>query len=486
MKKISIIFIILVSFSSVVNAGTMLASLSYAVFNTPDNNPYIETYLVIQGSSLGHTKTDDGKFQSTVDISILFRRNDSIVNFGKYELFGTPVKDTAKVKNNLLDVQRYSLPRGDYQMEIQLHDRYGEKDTLVSFAEFSVDYSAGEMTFSDIEFLHSYAKTQQATNLSKNGYELVPYVFDFYPEVADKISFYAELYNSQSEVGEDAFILYYYLRPFETDKKMDQYFYMKKLKGETVNVLLNTIDISQLPSGNYYLVLETWNRNKELLTSTKKYFQRYNPNAQYDVNRLMTINPENSFVSAITSVDSLKLFIDYLYPVSSEVERIFAKSVISDGDMSTMQKYFLNFWTMRDAVDPENAWLNYKERVDQANADFKAIRIKGYRTDRGRVYLQYGRPNVITPSYNEPAAYPYEIWQYYQLDGQHDRKFVFYTRDLATNDFRLIHSNAIGEITNYRWQTEIYSRTWDPYSIDDARYPQTYGSFATDYYLQPR
>ena len=151
-----------------------------------------------------------------------------------------------------------------------------------------------------------------------------------------------------------------------------------------------------------------------------------------------------------------------------------------------MQKYFLNFWTDRNPVDPEGAWNEYKMRVTQANNEFKSMRIKGYKTDRGRVYLKYGKPNVITPSYNEPAAYPYEIWHYYELQGQRDKKFVFYSRDMVTNDFQLIHSNMLGEIANFRWQTIIYSRTWDPYSIDEFAMPKTYGSFATDYYLQPR
>ena len=50
--------------------------------------------------------------------------------------------------------------------------------------------------------------------------------------------------------------------------------------------------------------------------------------------------------------------------------------------------------------------------------------------------------------------------------GFGDRKFVFYTRDIATNDFQLIHSNAVGELTFYRWQTVIYQRTGDPKALD--------------------
>lgn len=77
---------------------------------------------------------------------------------------------------------------------------------------------------------------------------------------------------------------------------------------------------------------------------------------------------------------------------------------------------------------------------------------KGYNTDRGRVYLQYGPPDNRTQMPHEPSAYPYEIWQYYKVKGQSNRRFIFYNPDLVTNDFKLIHSDALGEIMNDQWQ----------------------------------
>ena len=188
----------------------------------------------------------------------------------------------------------------------------------------------------------------------------------------------------------------------------------------------------------------------------------------------------------ITAADSLRFYIDYLYPISTESEKAIAKAVQEENDVPTMQKYFYNFWFDRLPEAPEQAWYNYKLRVDQVNNDFRSISIAGYKSDRGRVYLQYGKPSAIAKSYNEPEAFPYEIWQYDRLNGQSARKFVFYTRDIVTNDFQLIHSNALGELNNYRWQNILYQRTWDPYDIDVNVKPPAYGSFATDYYLQPR
>jgi GWxTD domain-containing protein len=486
MKKIvaTILFTLLIVVG--LQAESLQAYLSYAIFNTPDKKPYIETYLVVNGKTLTHAPMEDGKFQGMLEVQILFKDGESIVNFDKYELLAPMVKDTSKAFPNLLDVQRYSLPQGTYTLELTLKDPNSNEEPVVSLDEFEISFPESKLHFSDIELLHSYSKAKGEGVMDKSGFNLTPFVFNFYADVVSELSFYAELYNSQQLLGGDQFLLYYYIRPMEVDKKLDQYFFMKKMESQPVNILLNTVDISQLPSGNYFLILEARNRNNVLLAKKETYFQRYNPNAEFNLTGMLVINPENSFAGEITSKDSLVQYIDYLYPISSDAQKSYAKSLMKEGDVLTLQRYFLNFWVERNEEDPQGAWMEYKTRVDQTNHDFRALRIKGYKTDRGRVYLQYGKPNAIARSYNEPGGYPYEIWHYYEMQGQRDKKFVFYTKDIATNDFQLIHSNAIGEINNYRWQTYIYSRTWDAFNIDAGIAPQSYGSFATDYYLQPR
>lgn len=64
------------------------------------------------------------------------------------------------------------------------------------------------------------------------------------------------------------------------------------------------------------------------------------------------------------------------------------------------------------------------------------------------------------------------------------------TRDIATNDFQLIHSDAVGELNNFRWQTEIYFRTYGTYNDygtdGTADSDKSYGDHAGDYYNNPR
>ena len=487
MKRILTILFLLLTGTVFLTGQTLQAFMSYADFDTPDNKPYLETYLVINGQSLKYTLQPDGTFQGGVDVKIIFRDSDStIVNFDKYTLNSPKIKDTSKAINNLVDVERYYLPNGNYHLELSIKDINSDEDAVLNYDEFAIDYPPGRTGFSQVELVHSYKKSDKGGLLEKNGYEIIPYALDYFPEVAHNLTFYSELYNMDSAAAGGQFLLYYYIRPAELDKKLPQYFYTKRMEAKQVNILLNSIDISSLPSGNYLLVLEARDRKNTVVASQQKFFYRNNPSVQYNYTSMLKINAANSFAGQITSKDTLKQYIDYLYPISTEAERNYAESLFAGSDVATMQKFFLNFWLQRDSENPEKAWNEYKVRVDQVNNDYKAGRIKGYKTDRGYVYLKYGRPNAIAKSYNEPAAYPYEIWHYYSMGGQRDIRFVFVTRDRTSNDFQLVHSTAVGEVTNPGWQRYVYSRTWDPLDIDTQIIPSTYGSFATDYYLQPR
>ncbi len=487
MKKLVFLLIFtILTFS--LQAKTFHAYMSYSVFNTPNGLPYIETYLNIQSSSLNFVKNEKGLFTGNVFVEILFRKvtDSTIVNFNKYVIHLPPKKDTNSFSFNLLDVQRYTLSEGNYYFELKISDKNSNRAPYVNYEKFNIAFPKNIASFSDIELLNSYIPSNDTSLLVKNGYKLIPYIFSYYPKQVKNLSFYTELYRPENTLKDGKYLIMSYIRPFEIDKKMDNYVSMQKVNPTKVKVLLTDFDISNLPSGNYLLVVEARNRENKIVTSKQVFFQRNNPATTYSIYQLLSSNVSNTFASKIINRDSLVEYIKYLYPISTEMDRDFAKLEIKNADITTLQKYFYGFWLQRNKQHPETAWLNYKQLVNQANHDFSTLALKGYQTDRGRVYLQYGPPNVMTKSYYEPAAYPYEIWHYYKLGDQRNKKFVFYSKDLATNDFQLIHSDAIGELSNYRWQTFIYMRTWSPNNNDMTTPPPAWGNDASMYYYHPR
>ena len=261
------------------------------------------------------------------------------------------------------------------------------------------------------------------------------------------------------------------------------------MNAKDTEVIINSMDISGLPSGNYYLVLEARNRNNEVIGLNRFFFQRSNNNYQIDPTALESINTEYVFSGRIKDIDTIREYIRTLYAISSEVERQYAENLVKTDDIRTMQQFFYTFWSSRNQIDPEEQWNEYYKQVQRVNASFSTSTKKGYRSDRGIVFLKYGTPDRIVESYNEPGAYPYEIWHYYTLGNQRNKKFVFMTRDIVTNDFYQIHSDAVGELSNYRWSNEIYFRTYGTYydyNVDGTVNPNSYGDKAVDYYNNPR
>ena len=487
MKRLLYIILFTVIIVNTGMAEGLRAYFSYATFNMPGEKAYIETYLSVDGNSVQYVKDTHNKWYGSLEIDVIFSIGDSIVNFNKYSLKSPELADTSLSPLNFLDVQRYSMKPGVYNMKLKIKDINSKEPPFESQTQVTLGFPANKMSISDIELVADFKKDTARTILTKNGYSILPYVFNYYPESVRKLSFYAEVYGADSVVGKDAYMITTYIRPYELDKKLDNYFQLKRMKSAAVSPVLKTFNISDLPSGNYLLVIEAHDRNNVLLASKELFFQRYNPDVEFNLTTLLAQNPENSFVGRISNRDTLVKYIKFTFPISTDFERRYAESQIVIADIGVLQKYFLNFWITRDKENPEQAWIDYKHLVDYANRKFTAGKIPGYRTDRGRVFLQYGQPNVVAESYHEPAAYPYEIWHYYELEGQHDKKFVFYSRDNVTNDFQLIHSDAVGELHNYQWQYIVYKRVMYPANlVDPISQPNAWGNQSSDYYYQPR
>ena len=115
--------------------------------------------------------------------------------------------------------------------------------------------------------------------------------------------------------------------------------------------------------------------------------------------------------------------------------------IITDEEMSAFKKlatnaerdqFIENFWQRRDPT-PDTEENEFKEehyrRVAYSNEHF-AAGVPGWRTDRGRMYIMYGKPDSIDSHpmggpYQRPAeegggnteTYPFEIWRYRYLEG---------------------------------------------------------------------
>ncbi|MCX6231521.1 MAG: GWxTD domain-containing protein [Bacteroidetes bacterium] len=481
MKKIYFfsIFVCLLLCYNPLQAKKLQVDLSYSSFYSPEHGPYFETYLLVYAKSVNFIKNQNGKSQATIEITMLFKQNDSIKDFKKYDLKSQEISDSNFV--NFIDQQRFALPNGNYVFELIIADKNSANTPYKISQEVTIDFPANQVNISGVELIESFKPSTTASIITKSGYDLIPWLSDFYPENLSKITFYAEIYNTEKILGKgEAFLLSYYIESFESLKLQANLIKMKREQCKIVDVVLGEFDISRLPSGNYNLVIEVKDKTNKIVAVNKVFFQRSNPSIRFELKDIAALAVEETFAGKYTNKDTLADYIKSLYPVSTDLEKTFINDQLPKADIRLMQQYFLNFWLQRNNIDPLYEWLIYYKEVEKVNAKYSTRVKKGYDTDRGRVYLQYGPPSDIA---NKPfdvgvgvgdegyGTVPYEIWQYYKLKNQSNKKFVFANPDLASNDYTLIHSDAIGEISNPNWRSKL-SRQTDVYQEENTKWDQ--------------
>jgi GWxTD domain-containing protein len=498
MKKFILVFTAFFA-AHFLNAGELTANLTSAAFSTPENNTYVETYLSIIGNSVHYVKNKNGRYQASVDIRMSVMKGDSLKDFRKYVLNSPETDDTTQTPN-FLDLQRFTIPVGLYELSITMFDvnRVPQR-VITNVRSLVLDIDPDSVGLSHIEMLESYTKSNEQNILTKSGYDLIPYVANFYPGNMANLSFYGEVYNTKKVLNDQKFLALYYIEGAETHVRMTDYNSFQKMTAAPVNSILHSFDISKLPSGNYNLIVEIRNAQNRLLSMRSVPFERFNPGVAIKLSDVASLDISNTFAAKITSKDTLIDYIRSLSPISTQNEREFAEARIKDGDIKLMQQYFYNFWQTRSEAAPEGAWLQYNKEVKKVNANYGTQIMKGYQTDRGRVYLQYGPPDQIVPMNNEPSSYPYEVWQYYTIRGsatnsdinapgnttQTNKKFVFANFDLVTNNYVLIHSDARGEVRDDRWKVRLTKRDTANPDLDNGSAPDQFGGRSQDVFDNP-
>lgn len=139
---------------------------------------------------------------------------------------------------------------------------------------------------------------------------------------------------------------------------------------------------------------------------------------------------------------------DVAYIITSEEKKAF-EALKTDEER---ENFIESFWRRRDPNPDteENEYREeYYERIAYANERF-ASGIPGWMTDRGRVYITWGKPDSIDsrPSggaYDRPTwegggtttTYPFEVWFYRHLEGIGDGIEIEFVDPTGTGEYRI-------------------------------------------------
>jgi len=139
---------------------------------------------------------------------------------------------------------------------------------------------------------------------------------------------------------------------------------------------------------------------------------------------------------------------DVTYTITDEERKAFKKLATDD----ERERFIEEFWRRRDP-DPdtdENEFNEeYYERIAYANEHF-ASGIPGWKTDRGRIWIMYGKPDgqeshpmggqYDRPSYEgggSTSTYPFETWFYRYLPGVGSGVEIEFVDPTGSGEYRI-------------------------------------------------
>jgi len=461
--------------------GKLTAYIDQKTYFSPETGSYAEVHLQFVGHTVKY-KAVEGGLQSNVAVSVFVESaSGDTVHRDAYVLESPVMRDS--IIEDFFDLQRISLKPGKYIVNISLQDVVSLSDPLIGKVVVDVpDYSTN-VSLSDVMIAEVAVRTETPTLFSKSGYDILPRISNFYAADLVNMPYYVEVYHSD-RIPDTIFALRQKIVETTDNKEVEGFTRYTKLKNDPVVPALRKLDITKLPTGSYRLELAVVDRNNvQFGTAVSYYFERLNETEQFtDVSEIV-LNP--SFQASITD-DSLAYYLGSLLPISRAGDAKIILSTIKEGNKENARKYIQQYWLQTAGTNAYNSWIDYKQQVLLVQRLYSTNFQAGYETERGRVYLQYGPPNSIIVRETSPSEYPYEIWHYYKIKIYSNKRFVFYNPDLVNNNYRLLHSDMVGEQQNYRWQQALSKRNSSNHDIDDPNDGNTehYGGESNYYYRQ--
>ncbi|MBQ0015579.1 MAG: GWxTD domain-containing protein [Bacteroidales bacterium] len=468
------------------------ALFNYNAFYLPEaQKSYVETYLSFDAWSLQFQPTADGKYKATVEVILQAKQGDSTVYIKKYDLSSPATADTTLLDWSFVDLQRFYLPNGIYTIDLSVRDKGSQAQASVVQQRIGVAFEHKKASMSNLQLMASVKKTTTQNLFSRSGYDMEPYLSDFIPEEITKLNLYYEVYNLQREVGKNPFVSLVFIEDQATGRRVGDIQQAARHQTSQLVPIFSQIDIQQLPSGRYNLVVELHNKAGENMLYKKLPFVRSNPT----VSIAASVAPsDGSFAADITDENKLNYYLDALYPIASEAEKNAIKDMISRPALTEKQMFFYNFWLQRDAIDPKGKWIQYRGWLEYVDQAFAYPRTPGYRTDRGRVYLQYGPPDFIrdeknfvgvlklgygtdfdeklggrvAPSQGSVHYLPYQLWRYNKLETDDANRVFLFWDEFRSGFYKLLVSNARGETLDPLWERRLSQQQLEEYVVGEV------------------
>lgn len=283
--------------------------------------------------------------------------------------------------------------------------------------------------------------------LVKNGLKILVNPYRIFTQQDSALSFYAELYNlDYSPRGESRHQLNFVFLD-DTGEVVRDYGLNTRLNPGSSAIVVEVFDISGWPAGKYTIRLIATDLAVHISDTVSLGFQI--------TGAMTTAFYNKSMFSEVDAYDTLSFQtkLNLVKYMLTPPERISLYSLSDSGKI----RYLEQFWQDHDetpSTRENETRLEYISRYTYANERFStnATRSDGWRTDRGRIYITQGYADRIKEVDVPALTNPFHVWFYFGID---EGVIYVFEDDRNAFQFRLVHSNADGEVFNQAWNQTI-------------------------------
>ena len=451
-------FICFVSISIQLSAqrqGNLSLELDAANFRYDDENNFVELYYSFSRVPLTIAKQETGFTGSVLMRSTIQDVKASAEPITRLWRVPLAFTDTTQLQNALVGRVGFVLSPGEYMVSLIAHDEVNASinDTARIHLKVSL-FSRMQPSFSDLELSTSIRQIDPDSNniFYKNTFEIIPNPSLVFGHTSPVLMHYAELYQCDLPAYSlKTEIINSFGKTVFEKKRMK--IASKQVKEKVGTVDYGAIPIHLYPSNFYTFVLTLQDTLGKAITSRSKKFYIYNPRVQAD-STLYAGGKESEIDPAFTSLSENEVDKEFLQAnyIATKEEKLKYNSLTGS---EPKKKFLTQFWKDRDfdGSTPENEYRReYLARILYCNRTYRTAYREGWQTDRGRVYVMYGKPDAIERHASEGDTRPYEVWTFDQIEA--GVQFVFVDR-FGFNNYELVHSTKRNEIRDDEWQRFI-------------------------------
>ncbi|HQU71053.1 MAG TPA: GWxTD domain-containing protein, partial [Calditrichia bacterium] len=310
-----------------------------------------------------------------------------------------------------------------------------------------------DLVLSDIQLAAVIRKATGQSSFDKNGLNVLPNPSNVFSITLPMLYYYAEVYNL-GPAGDGAdYLVESWIS--DADGNVVRTFPAKKAaKSGRTGGAVGGNNIITLPSAIYKFNLQVVDGERRARQSCT--FQLFKPDKNAEIAEAANAAREGAnLLRGYYMTLSDEQFEEELEQVLSVARREEKEVAAALANRSEKTTFLVDFWQRHDP-DPATANNEYRQQfqelVQLANVTFENRFRPGWKTERGRVLLTYGRPDEIVKTPVQRQGKPYETWTYNNLENGS----IFIFADLrGFGQYELIHSTYSQELNNPNWENTL-------------------------------